>query len=427
MNKKTKKIITAVGLTVIICLTFGIGFLVGRNSYSDDINTVNYILSMYKKYYYEETDDLIGAIEDALLDKYSEYYTKEEYDLVKKTAKGVREGIGITYNKETNKIISILGNSPAKKAGVKENSVILAIGENKDNLTDINSENTFENLLSDIPSNKDFCLKLSLEDEVYYCTLSKKEYTQVFVSYFDESGEYGFTDESGKMAFEKLSETSAYDFQDKEKTAYIKYTGFSGTGSGLEGSARQMEVALDKFKSSGKTCLILDLRNNGGGYMSILEKISSHFINVGSGEKKLISYAKFKDDSKETYYSDRADFQDYGFEKIVVLANSGTASASEALIGAMLDYDRSGVVEVILEATQDETGATVYKTYGKGIMQTTYQRLSGEAIKLTTAKIYWPVSNISIHGVGVTPSLNEKIIHPETISGAFYDALKLCK
>ena len=85
------------------------------------------------------------------------------------------------------------------------------------------------------------------------------------------------------------------------------------------------------------------------------------------------------------------------------MADSGTASASEAFIGACLDYDYRNIVKVVL--SRNSKGE--YKTYGKGIMQTTFVNTSvGDALKLTTAKIYWPVSNISIHGVGITENLS---------------------
>lgn len=426
MNKKTKKTLIVIVSVIVVSITFGIGFFVGRNSYSDDIDTVNYILSMYKKYYYEETDDLVGAIEGALFDKYSEYYDKEEYDLVKKTALGEREGVGFSYNKVTGEITQVLGNSPAKKAGLKEGSKILAIGDTKDSLTTVDETNTVESLLSKVPAYQDFAMQISFKEEIKTYVLQKQKYVQTYVSYFDETGEYGFTNDDGKMTFKMLDNKSDYDFTGSAGVALIRYTGFSGLTNTIEGSAKQMSDALKFFKENKKSCLILDLRNNGGGYMSILEEVSSHFIDCETGSKNLISYAQYKDGKKETYYSSSVDYASYDFKKIVVLANENTASASEALIGAMLDYDKNNKVTVIVEKSIGENGEALYKTYGKGIMQTTYQRINGSAIKLTTAKIFWPVSNISIHGVGITESLDERVIN-ETEIGAFYDALKVCK
>ena len=94
-------------------------------------------------------------------------------------------------------------------------------------------------------------------------------------------------------------------------------------------------------------------------------------------------------------------YNDYFGEdgKVYVLADSGTASASECLIGCMIDYGCVGYADICLSYRNGEA-----KTYGKGIMQTTRSRYpwTSEAIKLTTATICWPVSGRCIHGVGVT-------------------------
>ena len=90
--------------------------------------------------------------------------------------------------------------------------------------------------------------------------------------------------------------------------------------------------------------------------------------------------------------------------KIAVLADENTASASECLIGAMMDY--GSMTEETLVITKNGDTA---RTYGKGIMQTTYVNpTGGDALKLTTAYIYWPVSHTSIHGTGIrTAEANE--------------------
>lgn len=422
---KTKKIITVVLSCVFFVATFFIGFLIGRGTIDEDVATFNYIITHYKKYYYEEADDIIGVIEDALLDKYSEYYTKEEYEIVKSTSKGEREGVGFSYDKTTNTITQVLGNSPAKRAGVKEGGVIVGAGLSKDAIKTPSTELLLSDILSEIPANVDFVFRVDYDGDVRDYIVKKQKYLQTFVSYYDESGEYGFTGEND-ISFVKIGENLDYPLGDIKKTAVIKYTGFSGLSGGLKGSAGQFKKALEKFKDSGKTNLILDIRNNGGGYMSILSSVASHLINAESGEKKLVSYATYKDGKRDDFLSEVVDYSDYGFEKIIILANENSASASEALIGAVLDYDKDKIVNVILDASI-LNGEVVYKTYGKGIMQSTYDNiLTGEAIKLTTAKIYWPKSNKSIHGVGVTVSTDDRVLNAEEPNG-FYDALKLLK
>lgn len=425
MAKKTKRILIVICSVVIIAGTFFCGYFVGKSGLDEDVKTISYIVNMYKKYYYEKSNDIVGLFEDALFDKYSEYYTKEEYDLVKKTAKGQREGVGFSYNKLTNEITAVLGNSPAKKAGLKTGGIIMGIGKDGMEVTNVSKENTVDKLLNEIPANTDFVFRVRYGDLLKDFTLQKREYTQTFVSYYDETGEYGFTDTDNGISFERLSDNVDFPLGEKTKTAVLVYSGFSGNSNGIEGSKKQFEIAMSRFKSTGKTCLILDLRDNGGGYMSILESVSAHLICAENGSKQVVSYAKYNDGKVSHFYSDKVDYHDYNFEKIIVLANENSASASEALMGAMLDYDDNKIVNVILEGSVvgDEK---VYKSYGKGIMQSTFERITGEAIKLTTAKIYWPKTDISIHGVGLTSALDERILN-ESESGAFYDALSLSK
>ena len=105
---------------------------------------------------------------------------------------------------------------------------------------------------------------------------------------------------------------------------------------------------------------------------------------------------------KEKFAADGNYFYDYFSEdsRICVLADSMTASASECLIGSMIDYGAIAYADICLSYRNG-----VAKTYGKGIMQTTYPYLlTGDALRLTTAKIVWPKSGRCIHGIGVLPT-----------------------
>jgi carboxyl-terminal processing protease len=206
---------------------------------------------------------------------------------------------------------------------------------------------------------------------------------------------------------------------------YIVYESFNGTNSDLNGSARQIEEILNKFKRDGKKDVIIDLRNNGGGYMSILSKIVCHFIDAGDGKKALISVAVDKHGEREEYFSSKCDYSRYGFENIIILANENTSSASEAFIGAVLDYDKKGIVKVLVSSSI-KNGEKVYKTYGKGIMQNTFANLDGSAVKLTIAEIFWPISNVSIHKKGVIGEDSGKVLKVEKENALNY-ALELLK
>jgi carboxyl-terminal processing protease len=172
---------------------------------------------------------------------------------------------------------------------------------------------------------------------------------------------------------------------------YIKLDLFEG------GVVSQFATALSYMFDSGKTKLILDLRDNGGGRVNILTQIASYLIYNEGKATSLVMKTEERSGS-DNYYTVANNF-DTRLQKLIVLANNNTASASECLIGALLCYgdnfDKNGNDLVIEKNSQG-----IAKTYGKGIMQTTYLLLNGGAFKLTTGRVLWPDGRC-IHGVGV--------------------------
>ena len=150
------------------------------------------------------------------------------------------------------------------------------------------------------------------------------------------------------------------------------------------------------MRTRGKSKLILDLRDNGGGFMDILSAISSYLV-YGENKNALVSYAVHKNGGTESFYTAGDNFN-RDITSIAVMANINTASASEALIGAMLYYGRAfDTTKLVIE----KNSQGVARTYGKGIMQSTFQFLEGDAIKLTTAYVYQPDKTTCIQGKGI--------------------------
>ena len=124
---------------------------------------------------------------------------------------------------------------------------------------------------------------------------------------------------------------------------------------------------------------------------------------------------------EEKYLANGNYYWDYFTEvsRICILADSGSASASEALIGVMVDYGAVSYGDICLS----ERGG-IAKTYGKGIMQSYFSLgLSGDMMKLTTAEILWPVTKTSIHDRGVLPedgtkTVQEGVTDEEELSAA---------
>lgn len=418
---KSKKILLSILAVVVVIISFFSGYIARFYFMDDDLRAIYNLVEKYKKYYYYDDGDIVRDISYAILDEYSTYYTKEEYQEMLNGAKGNYKGIGLGFTPNSLYVAMVLGNSPCEKAGVKSGGVLTSINIGSGDLP-LNTIEEFTSVLNSTPDDKDFTIKITYSGGVKEYTVAKKAYKRTYVHYYDAFGSWGFSDASGKMAMVKLAdETIIHD----NSVGYIVYESFNGTESDLNGSAKQIEEVLNKFKQDGRTNVIFDLRDNGGGYMSILSEVSAHFIDAGDGEKALISVAVDKYGEKEEFYSSKCDYSNYGFENIIILANENSASASEAFIGAVLDYDKKGIVKVLVSSSM-KNGEKVYKTYGKGIMQSTYLNFDGSAVKLTTAEIFWPVSNVSIHKKGVIGQDSGKTLKVEKENALNY-ALELLK
>ncbi len=416
MSKKAKKVILSIVAVVGVVAVFFLGFFTREFTYSKNQRAVLSILDKYEKYYYYEDENVVDIISDAIFDKYSTYLSKEEYDKMTDEALGKNQGIGVAFLVNSLKIVSVVTNSPCDKAGVKEGGTITKISVDGSDKPFADYDGFFD-IIDGVSVGSTVKLTVDYDGEVKTFEVVKSEYKRSYVTYKDGTGTYNFIDDGGmKLCLRNL------DCIEADKTAYIKYEQFSGRASGTDGSVGQLKSALLKFKQDGNKNLILDLRDNGGGYMDILSEVAGLFVE-SNGNNQVVSYAKDKNFKTQEFYVKNNSYSSYGFENLIVLANQNTASASEVLIGAMLDYDTQNKVTVVLDGFK-ENDKTVYRTFGKGIMQTTYLNFDGSAVKVTTAEIFWPKSNISIHGKGVTTDVSNKVKNAEN-SDAYEFAINM--
>ncbi|MBO5889010.1 MAG: hypothetical protein J6Q58_02595, partial [Clostridia bacterium] len=367
MNKNAKKILIGILIVIIAVGSFVGGYLTNYYSTNDDLRAIRDLITKYKNYYYYDDGDLVKEISDAILDEYSTYYTKEEYSQIISSAKGNYKGIGLSFNSKTLEITTVVGNSPAENAGVKVGGILSSIDAGSGYI-DISNSNDLNAVLKAINDDKEFKIRVKYGEKYQEFTVAKRKYKRTYVHYYDELGYYGFNDKSGEIAMDKLSDETVVT---NSTVGYLIYDSFNGTENDLNGSAKQIEYVLNKFKEDKKENIIIDLRDNGGGYMDILSKVSSHFIDAGDGNKVRIAVAKDKYGNEEIFNSSKCDYSSYNFKNIIILANENSASASEAFIGAVLDYDKQDIVKVLVSSSK-LGNETVYKTYGKGIMQSTY-------------------------------------------------------
>ena len=179
------------------------------------------------------------------------------------------------------------------------------------------------------------------------------------------------------MKRETINNVSAYVDYDG-KTAIIPITRFDNdTGTLVQGFAKE-------FAGKGINKVILDLRGNGGGYVSAAQDLLSLWLD---NETVLIQKSKHFSDSSSKSTSGKAILKDM---KTIVLVNGSTASASEIVAGALQDYHKATIV-----------GET---TYGKGVVQNLYDLSNGTVLKVTTAEWYTPKDR-SINKTGIMPDI----------------------
>ena len=457
LNEKLKgpsgrKIIVSIGLCAIILVSFFAGYFTRHSIRGETVQVVSDIVEIMDKvgYIYDpeiddyvklETDKVARLIAGNFLDGYSAYYTKEEYEKLVQENSGRYLGIGVSFSatelENSNQILKVSLNSPAFNAGIKDGDQVVGVKKVIANATEEQEYTPIENgkQLSDfmkaVVENQKVSLKIIRDSEELFFEVIKSEYYMCYVTYTDSEQKAYFSPdgntegESVENVGDSIKE-HPYDSgnaQLGDDVAIITLSAFEGD------AGYQIGAVIKYMISRGRTSLILDLCGNGGGDMRVLTEVASHLIyNQGKNDYKIVSAnEKLDGDGAETeegyrvsHFSVENNNFNLGVEKITVMADRYTASASECLIGAMIHYSKSSNPEqedgkkepfskdnLVIVSSLDSAGQTVYRTYGKGIMQTTYRLQSGGALKLTTAKITWPDGKTCIHKVGIKPSLSQ--------------------
>lgn len=352
---------------------------------------------------YSSLSDLDGlSIEEMVkkLDDYSAYYTGPEYAAVLSDAAGNKSGIGVSYkflNGVGVVLQSVVGNSPAKRNGLKAGDVIVSASVNG-SAVQFNVSEDFSSFIKARATNEQFTLYL---DDGTSISIAKEEYTASYVSMYTHNCNYEIEYDGAERLVTENSEGGIPQLP--EGTAYMYLSQFFGN------AVDEMAELFSIFNSQNCTSLILDLRDDGGGYVDVMAQIGGLFTTEVTDSAAVAMVAKYKDGYTTTdyctYYKDRADYYRYYRQymlpkgtAVYVIANNNTASASEALIGVLVSNDILEYENIFLS----QYGEAEAKSYGKGIMQSTFRKkFTGEALKLTVAGIYWE-NGKTIHGKGLT-------------------------
>ncbi len=364
------KIIIAVMITFVItfCGTIFVyykylakeGMIVNKYESSEEIATIlNKVRTTIENDYKGEINDetlkeyAIKGYVEGLGDEYTEYLTASEWDSLDSTLSDyIGIGIYLAENKNTNETI-VLGfvdeNGPAAKAGLKEGDIISEI-----DLEDVLTKGS-EYIASKIKGIEETNVKIKVKRK-------DKELT------FDITRE---KIKMYKIKYEML----------EDNIGYIDFDSFTDT------SYDEFKSAYEDLKSKGAKSLIVDLRDNTGGYVDSALNIADLFVD----KNKTLLITEDNNNNRDIKYSQNEKVIDV---PVVLLVNEYSASASEILTGILKDYKIATVVGT--------------KTYGKGVMQSIFTGTYKGALKLTTAEYFSPNEN-KINGIGIQPDIEVKL------------------
>lgn len=292
------------------------------------VDTVN-INALYK-------DAMTGILSH--LDPHTVYIPADELDAINEDLEGSFFGIGVEFSiiRDTIQVTSVIEDGPASRSGVETGDQLIKVGDSVVAGTGITSERIIK-------------------------MLKGKQYSRVLVTLKQHGGQQ-------KVVTIKRDVIPLYSVEASimldSITGYIKINRFSAT------TYDEFVKALTSLQKQGMQQLVLDLRQNPGGYLNAATSIADEFL----GGNKLIVYTKGKHSLRTEYRTGSENKFENG--RLAVLVDENAASASEILAGAIQDWDRGIIIG--------------RRTFGKGLVQEQYDMDDGSALRLTIAKYYTP-------------------------------------
>ncbi len=302
---------------------------------------VTYVINQY----YVDTTQTEKLAEDAIrgmlnsLDPHSSYISKENLKRESEPLEGSFDGIGVVFQmvEDTLLVVQTVSGGPSEKVGIMAGDRFIYVNDT---------------LIAG--------MKMQNVDIQKRIRGPKGTVVSLKVMRRGEPDLIEFRVMRDKIPLYSVDASYMVD----DKTGYIKVDRFSST------TLQEFDDALAKLKRQKMENLIIDLQDNGGGFMSAAIGIVDNFLKDG----KLIVYQEGKAQPRENYSA--SGKSDVFNGKLVVLVDEGSASASEIVTGAIQDWDRGVVVG--------------RRTYGKGLVQKMINLPDGSQIRLTTARYYTP-------------------------------------
>lgn len=332
----------------------------------ESIRKFDQVRNILKKDYYQEVDEdtlLEGAVAGMAYstgDVYTVYYTKEQMEkLFEMSSKSeeVYVGIGITVIMDNDGLLTVVepfDDSPAKEAGIMQGDKIIKVGD------------------EDVTGIKDQDLIIDM--------IKGPENTKVKVTVIRPS-------EGRPIEFEVMRKKIKYIINLRseilpDNIGYMRIVSFNDRNI-----SKIFAKDLQKLIAEGIKGLIIDVRDNPGGYYDEVVKIADMLLPKG-----IIVYTEDRNKNKDIENSDSKELN----MPITVLINGNSASASEVLAGALKDHKKGTLIGT--------------KTFGKGLVQSIKMLDDGSGIKYTTARYFTP-SGVCIHGIGIYP--DTEVLSPD--------------
>lgn len=348
--KKTAGIIFRT--SILLLLGIAIGLLISDNTITGHSlgfslsgnDKISKVLTLVKHNYVDSVnvDSVEGVTVNSLLqnlDPHSMYLPPQQAQLINERLEGGFNGIGLGYQllRDTLVITQIYSGGPAAKAGLIAGDRIINVNGKKFSGTKLTAARVDKAFRGDKDAELALAVSAPNIPALKLYTLKR-----------------GYVDLSSIDAAYMIS----------PGLGYIKISKFALT------TDADFRVALTKLKAHGLKKLVLDIRENGGGYLNAATALADEFLT----KNKLIVYTKGMHEERRDYFStDSGMFQE---GKLAVMIDEYSASASEILAGALQDLDRAIIVG--------------RRSFGKGLVQEQFGFGDGSAVNLTIARYYTP-------------------------------------
>ncbi|MCK9207628.1 MAG: S41 family peptidase [Salinivirgaceae bacterium] len=279
------------------------------------------------------------------LDPHSVYLDKKEVEKSNESLQGSFEGIGIQFNilNDTLMVVSPVSGGPSEKVGIQAGDRILKIDSVNVAGVGLTNEMVFEKLRGKKGTKVTVAIKRKGVDELLDFEIIRDKIPQ-------------------------YSLDAAYMISKKDKVGYIKLNRFAAT------TMDEFRDASVKLKKEGAENLILDLTDNGGGYLNMAQDLADEFLSAG---KMLVYTEGIHSPKQEALATNVGNFEK---GKVVIMIDEGSASASEIVSGAVQDWDRGVLVG--------------RRSFGKGLVQRNLNLPDGSMLRLTIARYYTPTGRL---------------------------------